>query len=204
MVSPVAANRSGVATRTAAARNPPASTSESIIRLPFALPGDFPNDPRAHPAALGSSRKQSDYDDRGLHHIHCNCRDSGVALHGSSTSFQRPNQHSTEHHTGRIEPSQQSNGNSGKAVPWRQVLKQGVRHSADLYPTSQPDESTGAEQCHRSDSLWIHSAADLRRAWSRAHRPEPESPESEVKEVPEHQTYKQGQEESGVKSAVTQ
>ena len=53
-------------------------------------------------------------------------------------------------------------------------------------------------------SLRIDSAADLRRAGPRAHCAEPESPEGKVEEVPEHQTYQQGQEESGVKPAITQ
>ena len=43
-----------------------------------------------------------------------------------------------QHHTGRVQATEQGHGNSGEPVAAREILEQGIRHPTHLDPACQP------------------------------------------------------------------
>ena len=144
-VSPSAASRSGVATRTAAARNPAiaAASSASVI-------GPEPPRPAAGARSGGAPRRrigQEHRDDhRRLHHIDEDRRNPRLALHGPRAGLQRAEQDAGGEYPQRLEPSEQRDRDPGEPVAGREILKERVRHAPDLHAAGEPGERARSEQ----------------------------------------------------------
>ncbi len=147
-VSPVAASRSGVATRTAAARNPPTSTTASISAALRAAAPAF--DPIAASAIVpprrSRLRQQHDEDHHRLDHVDRHRRDPGLALHRARARLQRAEEEPGEHDTERVKPAEQRHRDGGEPVAGREVLEQRVGDAGHLDAAGQPGDRAGQRE----------------------------------------------------------
>ena len=156
-VSPVAASRSGVPTRTAAARKPPTMGSTSVTRRSPA-----PGRPRARAPRIRVG-EQDDDDDHRFHDIYRDGRHSRIPLHGARPGFERAEENSRRDDAERIEPGQQRHGNGGESIAGREVLKERVGHAADLDTAREagdrPESSSATAPILRASTPPLISAA---------------------------------------------
>ena len=179
-VSPVAASSSGVATRTAAARNPPTSTGSirhAARRDHAAL--------RRHAvrAALG---EQHDDDPTASTTYTATAGTPASRCIAPAPASSAPNRMPGDHHAERMQPAEQRDRDRGEAVARREVLEQRVGDAADLDAAGEP----GDRARQASSATAAIRRLSIRPLISAARGPsadgaEPEAPQRAAEEIPE-------------------
>ena len=97
-----------------------------------------------------------------------------------------------------MQATEQGHRDSGKAIPGRQVLKQGIGHPTHFDSAGQPRDRTGKEQGHGPHALAVDPATDLGSTRAHTDHPESEPPQRFCEEKPEDQSAGQGEHQARV------
>src|SRR6185369_11309600 len=171
-VSPSAARRRGVATRTALVKND-TRRSASISEPPVAA------SPR------NGVGQQHDDDYHRLDQVNQDGRDTGLPLEASGTRFQRREEQAGCYGAQGIEAREQRHGDAGEAVTRREILKQRVGHARHLDPAGKTSDPTGKQQGRGNHLLGVDPAGDSSSERARAGGPELETPQGAAIDQPE-------------------
>ena len=158
MVSPVAASIRGVATRTAAARN--AANQNQDVHSARGLTW---SDPLSHHARNPVHPPRGAVASRAT--MITTASTTYTATAGTPASrciapapaSSAPNSMPATTTPDRMQTAQQCHGDSGEAVPGRQVLKQGIRYAAHLHAAGQSCDRTREQQRHRRHAAGCRS-----------------------------------------------